>query len=186
MLAASRTSHLLDPRYRELLQSPPEQHLAARLAELVTELEGLPGVTAAGWRDVADALGRFGAPITRPSRSAPLPEPEAHSCLFVQVPRELAGVMDIWRFALTYDGYKRHGGFEAVAEIGNAERDAYQETGRLPENLSTARAALFFEQRRWHHFGTSPEGRDLEYLVALVRRIADLSGGHVVAEDPHV
>jgi len=51
--------------------------------------------------------------------------------------------------------------------------------GVLPGDLDTARAALFFEQRRFHHFGSDPTGNDALYVRTLLGRIAELSGGTV-------
>ncbi|MGY1690364.1 SIR2 family protein [Geodermatophilus sp. SYSU D01105] len=64
MLAAPRTAHLLDPRYRELLGSGEEQRLAAELAGLAAAVASLSeGVRErAGWDDVVTALERLGAP----------------------------------------------------------------------------------------------------------------------------
>jgi hypothetical protein len=52
------------------------------------------------------------------------------------------------RFALTFNGYEQLGSFEACAEIANA---------RKSDTLTDLRACLFFEQRRWHHFGGEPD-----------------------------
>jgi hypothetical protein len=95
-------------------------------------------------------------------------------------------VRAIWAFALTYDGYRRHGGFAGAADIANEALAAWREDGALPDDLTSARAALFFEQRRWRHFGDSPDPESLEYLRALVARIGELSGGRVEVESPRL
>jgi hypothetical protein len=41
----------------------------------------------------------------------------------------------------------------------------------MPRDLEKLRIALFFEQRRWRHFGDVPEGADLSYISALVAQI---------------
>ena len=51
--------------------------------------------------------------------------------------------------------------------------------GTLPDDLDELRAALFFEQRRYHHFGEGPDGSDLDYIEALVGAIREISGGAV-------
>lgn len=63
LLAAPRSAHLLDPRYRELLRSDEERELADRLREAVARLDAVRGngAAACGWDDVAGALGGFGA-----------------------------------------------------------------------------------------------------------------------------
>ncbi len=63
MLAAPMTSHLLDPRYRELLRGDGEQQVAADLDALVARLSSLDGDADPGWRQIAEALCAFGAPL---------------------------------------------------------------------------------------------------------------------------
>lgn len=66
LLAAPRSAHLLDPRYRELLKSDEERDLADQLREAVFRLGNVRGdkSAACGWDDVAAALGGFGATST--------------------------------------------------------------------------------------------------------------------------
>jgi hypothetical protein len=67
----------------------------------------------------------------------------------------------IQAFALTFDGYSASGSFEACAEIANRGEAA---------TLTELRTCLFFEQRRWRHFGEEPDGDDL----AGIRRLVEL------------
>lgn len=76
-------------------------------------------------------------------------------------------------FALSFDGYAHWGTFEKCAEIGNLGKEEYDDQGALPASLTELRTCLFFEQRRFHHFGNSPEGQDLKYIRALVVAIRD-------------
>jgi hypothetical protein len=62
MLAAPRAAHLLDPRYRELLDTDEEKQLAARAADLAREIRSVPSGAAEGWRALAQALEAWGAP----------------------------------------------------------------------------------------------------------------------------
>ncbi len=102
------------------------------------------------------------------------------------VPEIDAPWLDIWKFALTYNGYDRHGGMEGVAPIANTARHTWDQDGLLPDSLDTSRTALFFEQRRYHHFGNDPTGKDAHYIRALLGQIAELSGGVVTgAHDPY-
>ena len=87
------------------------------------------------------------------------------------VPGPRASWSTIQHFALTIDGYARWRSTERCAEIGNGLRDAYRTSRGLPLDLSRLRTALFFEQRRYHHFGEAPQGDDLEYMRALVNAI---------------
>lgn len=79
-----------------------------------------------------------------------------------RVPLRSASIGEIWNFALTFHGYKRAGSFEACAEIANSRRH---------DTLTDLRTCLFFEQRRWRHFGEAPNGADLDYIRQLVEAI---------------
>ena len=74
-------------------------------------------------------------------------------------------------FALTFDGYDHWGSFDKCAQIGNRCAVAYARQQTLPESLTDLRTCLFFEQRRWHHFGDSPDEESMIYLHALVEGI---------------
>ena len=95
----------------------------------------------------------------------------------VTVPLEDAPWQDIWRFALTYNAYDRLGGFDTASEHGNRARDRWNSEQVLPDELDGARAALFFEQRRFRHFDSDPSGEDEVYVRALIALIRQLSGG---------
>lgn len=68
----------------------------------------------------------------------------------------------IAEFALTYDGYQRWGSFEKCAEIANAQRHG---------SLDELRTCLFFEQRRWRHFGDEPDAESMAYIRGVVEKI---------------
>lgn len=72
------------------------------------------------------------------------------------------GLRNWGEFALTFDGYLVHGSFEACAKIANR---------KAPNTLTEYRTCLFFEQRRWRHFGVEPEGEALVYIRSLVAGI---------------
>lgn len=85
--------------------------------------------------------------------------------LIERIPSAISSWDAILRFALTFDGYaafdtaaKPHG----CGELANS---------RQANTLTELRASLFFEQRRWRHFGESPEGLDLIYIQSLLWRI---------------
>ena len=65
-------------------------------------------------------------------------------------------------FALTFDAYEVLGSFEACGEIANA---------RNSETLTNLRTCLFFEQRRWRHFGEEPDSSSMEYIHGIVEKI---------------
>jgi hypothetical protein len=88
------------------------------------------------------------------------------------VPSPTAGWAEISRFALTFDGYKRLGGNETLAELANASSDHFRRKGFLQQlDLDQLRGYLFFEQRRHHHFGHAPDAETASYIKALVEAI---------------
>ena len=107
----------------------------------------------------------------------------------IPVPGADANLEEILAFALTYKGYELNGdedtGFQNCADIANnAKRDWY-ETKNLPESLHDLRSCLFFEQRRNRHSGGTLFGSDdFNYLVGLVSRIREVSGGLVEFMEP--
>lgn len=64
------------------------------------------------------------------------------------------------KLAATFDGYAEFG--DRCAEIANA---------RNPRTLSEYRACLFFEWRRWRHFGANPDDEARAYIWSLVEGI---------------
>jgi hypothetical protein len=79
-------------------------------------------------------------------------------------------------FALSYNGYDRHGGNQGAAAIANRLLASWRQSGALEADLPTLRCALFFEQRRSHHTDQAP---DADYLAALLAGIRHQSGGWV-------
>jgi hypothetical protein len=73
----------------------------------------------------------------------------------------------IQEFALTFDGYKQNGSFDACAEIANHRRH---------DSLSDLRTCLFFEQRRWRHFGNEPDQEAMSYIRSVVEKIRQRIG----------
>jgi len=60
---------------------------------------------------------------------------------------------------------------EAMENLSNRCATAYAERQVLPESLTELRTCLFFEQRRWHHFGEDPNGQSGTYIHALLEGI---------------
>ncbi len=98
------------------------------------------------------------------------------------VPNAELGITDIPRrgeswdtvsdFALSYDGYGTGTTFPSWRA---ASCSAGPAAAPLPATLDELRGCLFYEQRRWHHFGEEPTGRSAEYMWALVDAIAALA-----------
>jgi hypothetical protein len=61
-------------------------------------------------------------------------------------------------FALAYPGYEIHG-FKGCAKFANEGHDG---------SVDQLRAALFFEQRRWSHFGEHPDEEAMEGIQNLL------------------
>lgn len=72
---------------------------------------------------------------------------------------------------LLLSGYDYWGSFDKCAEIGNKSLEEYKRSQKLPETLIDLRTSLFFEQRRWRHFGYEPDRSAMEYIQALVAAI---------------
>ena len=74
-------------------------------------------------------------------------------------------------FALTFNGYEAWESFDTCAEIANAQRH---------NSLTDLRTCLFFEQRRWRHFGGPPDEEAMIYLRGVVEKIrCRVADGHV-------
>lgn len=94
--------------------------------------------------------------------------------MFEQIPNDELRLEDVplpdadWsefaRFALTFNGYEICGSHKACAEIANERRDS---------NLTELRVCLFFEQRRYQHFGWPPSEEEMPYIRELIRKIRD-------------
>lgn len=68
----------------------------------------------------------------------------------------------IGTFALTFSGYEHWGSFEKCAGVANVQKD---------DTLSELRTCLFFEQRRWRHFGEDPDDEAMAYIGQVVEKI---------------
>lgn len=82
------------------------------------------------------------------------------------IPSAEASLSDLIKFAHTFDAYTHWGGFERCAEIANAKDLS---------SLDHARTCLFFEARRWRHFGSNPDEQAQAYwrqVVAAIRTFA--------------
>lgn len=81
-----------------------------------------------------------------------------------EIPSAEANLDDLIKFAHTFDGYQRWGSFERCAEIGNAQDHT---------SIDKLRTCLFFEARRWRHFGDDPDDEALEYWRTLIAAIRE-------------
>ena len=75
-------------------------------------------------------------------------------------------------FALTLDGYQVIGQRECGQLANRVKSEFARNTASLQSlSLTELRACLFFEQRRFHHFGWEPQGPDRIYVNALLEAI---------------
>jgi hypothetical protein len=75
-------------------------------------------------------------------------------------------------FALSYDGY---GYWDDLATLAGRVLQHWTRRRALPDTLDELRGCLFYEQRRWNHFGEEPTGRSAEYMWAMVDTIGALA-----------
>ena len=75
-------------------------------------------------------------------------------------------------FALSYDGY---GYWDDLPTLAGRVLQRWTRRRSLPDTLDELRGCLFYEQRRWHHFGEEPTGRSAEYMWAMVDAIGALA-----------
>lgn len=88
----------------------------------------------------------------------------------------LKKIGDIFEYALTFDGYtyaQKHFQREC-GDLGNERLEAYTKSRGWEGTFEELRCCLFFEQRRWRHYGNDPEGEELEAIVALHSEICAL------------
>jgi hypothetical protein len=78
---------------------------------------------------------------------------------------------DLVQYALTFDGVGAFGGLGPLGDYANECRKRWAADGALPEHVAELRACLFFEQRRFQHFGCEPRNADDHYVRALLESI---------------
>ena len=88
------------------------------------------------------------------------------------VPPVTASWQSIVGFALTIDGYKAIGGKEC-AQLANSAKSEFSKNAESVGALSLTelRVCLFFEQRRFNHFGHEPRDTDRIFINTLIEAI---------------
>jgi Eco57I restriction-modification methylase len=78
-------------------------------------------------------------------------------------------------YALTVDGYTyaQEHDLGDIGDLANSRLAEYRETGTWRGSFEELRLCLFFEQRRWRHFGETPSGNGLTTTQALHTAICD-------------
>ena len=99
--------------------------------------------------------------------------PEKHAVpnrllIIAQILTEDASWEEIVPFSQTFDGYSEWGSQIKCAEVANARRH---------NTLTELRTRLFFEQRRWNHYGERPDAESMKYvhslLVAIRKKVSE-------------
>ena len=72
-------------------------------------------------------------------------------------------------FALTFDGYQALG--KRIGDLANAAKNKWSENVVLPQDLIELRLCLFFEERRYRHFGWDPDEDAMMYIRAFIEAI---------------
>ena len=88
------------------------------------------------------------------------------------VPRRGESWEAVSDFALSYDGY---GYWDDLATLAGRVLQHWTRRRSLPDTLDELRGCLFYEQRRWNHFGEEPTGRSADYMWAMVDAIGALA-----------
>ena len=78
---------------------------------------------------------------------------------------------DIAEFALTFDGYQALG--DRTGDLATAAKHEWSVNGVLPQGLIELRSCLFFEQRRYRHFGWDPDEDAMVYIRSLIEAIRE-------------
>ncbi len=83
-------------------------------------------------------------------------------------------IQSIWVYALTVDGYRyadKNLGIDCPT-LANQRLEIFQSTGLWQGSFEELRCCLFYEQRRWRNFETTPTGKDLVAMQALFLAIS--------------
>ena len=118
--------------------------------------------------EVGEVLAELRRRVRRPMR-VPSPELQAGVC---SPASPVEWTEAVQAFALSFDAYSYWGSSRRTSAEADRVRTAHAQ-GRLPRSLIALRTALFFEQRRWRHFGDDPTGEDLDYIRDVVAAIRD-------------
>ena len=102
--------------------------------------------------------------------------PEMRDQMWLKPGADSDGILPIWEYALTMDGYRYATENLRVdcSDLANTKLEIFRRSGIWQGSFEELRCCLFFEQRRWHHFGTDPLGDPLIEIRALFRAIVRL------------
>lgn len=104
-------------------------------------------------------------------------EPDTGALRASDLPAPDADEHALHEFALTLDGYTAAGSFARAAAVANGAIERWRRSGELPTQLDELRTCLFFESRRWRHFGEGFDEETRRYAWALVDAMRPLVAG---------
>lgn len=84
-------------------------------------------------------------------------------------------ISSIFAYALTIDGYAyaREHFDEECGVLANRHLQKFRDTGVWDGTFELLRCCLFFEQRRWRHFGEQPQGKYFDEICSLYKTIVE-------------
>lgn len=80
------------------------------------------------------------------------------------IPKQDAPFIDIMAFGASFHGYEYWGSIEECGKIANNKQH---------NTITELRTCLFFEGRRWRHFGETPDEEAQKYWRELVGKIRE-------------
>ena len=110
-------------------------------------------------------------PVVRYSVETGIKQIENEQLTGADVPGKRTSWKTVCRFAYSFDGYDHGHSTSECGDIGNGLREQYIANCFISAPLSDLRIALFFEARRYHHFGTDPDADAMRYLRVVVDEI---------------
>ncbi|HXQ75682.1 MAG TPA: hypothetical protein VN791_04235 [Acidimicrobiales bacterium] len=125
-------------------------------------------------------------PVLRWKNPGLAPDGDFSACAVPNAQLRVHGIPDrgetwdvVSSFALSYDGYAY---WDDVCELATRRIRSWTRLHTLPTSIDEVRACLFYEQRRWHHFGEDPNGRGELYVWALLDTLRNLVAARSSAE----
>ena len=97
----------------------------------------------------------------------------------VRIPAKGSAWPEVATFALTYNAYARHRGYERVSSTYRAARAEYERSGKVPKKVAELRSLLFFEQRCWNHEGAEPTPDQRAFADAVLAELHERTDGTV-------
>jgi hypothetical protein len=125
-------------------------------------------------------------PVLRWKNPSHAPDGDFTACAVPNAQLRVHGIPDhgdswdsVSSFSLSYDGYAY---WDDLSELATRSIRGWTRDRTLPHSIDEVRACLFYEQRRWHHFGEDPNGRGAQYVWALLDTLRSLVAARAATE----